>query len=379
MDKIIALDSENQTYNKGSWSDSRFKSVCYSFATSDSSGCLPSNQDGLASLREQLVSAKLLVGYNWKYDIGVFRKLGLDLTGYQCWDCQLGEFILSNQRERYPSLEGSLIRHDLGHKIDVVKTEYWEKGKQTDEVPWDILSEYAEQDAKMTLALYHRQQEIMTPEQKRLCRLQCMDLLVLAEMEYNGLIYNEELCNSRAESIKTEIQSITGELSSIYPNIVINFNSGDQLSAFLYGGTIVQEVREHVGFFKTGQKIGEPRYRVHEVSHELPRLVTPIRGSELAKPGVWSTNADTLLKLKGSKKTKGIIEKIQRQVRLGTLLSKSYLGIIKANAEGFWPPGRIHGQFNQVVAQTGRLSSSNPNTQNLDAEVGDLFVSRYND
>lgn len=374
---ILALDTENNTYNKGSWSDSRFRAVCWSSASSSGSRVHPSDADGLARLSEHIVGATLLVGFNWKYDVNVFRKLGVDLYGYQCWDCQIGEFILSNQRERYPSLEDSLIRHNLGHKLDVVKTEYWERGIQTDAVPWDVLSEYAEQDAVMTLKLYEKQQEVMTLAQKRLCRMMCMDLLVLADIEWNGIKFDEELCAQRAETIKKEIQGITGELSSIYPNVPINFNSGDQLSAFLYGGTIVEEVKEHVGFFKTGNKVGQPRYRNHEAFHELPRLVTPVRGSELAKPGFWATNADTLLKLRGSKKTKNIIELIQRQVRLNTLLSKSYEGILKSNREGYWEQGMLHGQFNQCVAQTGRLSSSNPNLQNIDSEAADLFVSRY--
>jgi len=376
---VLALDTENNTWNKGNVYDRRFKSVCYSFATADNSGCRASTVEGLADLRGQLVEAKLLVGFNWKYDLNVFRKLGIDLSGYQCWDCQLAEFVLSNQTERYPSLEGSLVKYGLGHKLDVVKTEYWDKGIQTEDVPWDILSEYAEQDAVMTLALYKKQMEIMTDAQKRLCRMMNMDLIILAEMEWNGIAYDEELCNQRAETIRQEIQGITDELSSIYPNVPINFNSGDQLSAFLYGGTVVEEVKEHVGFFKTGNKVGQPRYRNHEVLHELPRLVTPVRGTELAKPGFFSTNADTLLKLRGSKKTKGIIELIQRQVRLNTLLSKSYEGIAKANREGNWEPGMIHGQFNQCVAQTGRLSSSNPNLQNTDSDAADLFISRYND
>jgi DNA polymerase I len=376
---VLALDTENNTYNKGSWSDSRFKAVCWSFASSTESGVFKSDEEGLGQLRERVAGSRLLVGFNWKYDVNVFRKLGVDLCGFQCWDCQIGEFIISNQRERYPSLEGSLTRYGLGHKLDVVKTEYWEKGIQTEVVPWDVLSEYAEQDAVMTLKLYEKQQEVMTPAQKRLCRMMCMDLLVLADIEWNGIKFDEELCAQRAETIKKEIQGITGELSSIYPNITINFNSGDQLSAFLYGGTIVEEVKEHVGFFKTGNKVGQPRYRNHEVSHELPRLVTPVRGSELAKPGYWSTNNDTLLKLRGSRKTKAIIDLIQRQVRMYTLLSKSYEGLLKSNRDGMWEQGMLHGQFNQCVAQTGRLSSSNPNLQNIDSEAADLFVSRYND
>jgi DNA polymerase I-like protein with 3'-5' exonuclease and polymerase domains len=378
---ILSVDTESNTYNKGSPFDSRYKAVCYSWADESGSGADQISEDSLAVLADRINGSRILVGFNLKYDLHVLRKLGVYNGDYggTIWDCQIGEFILSRQRERYPSLEEALQRHGLGHKLDVVKKEYWDKGIQTDEVPWPILSEYAEQDAVMTLKLYHRQCELLSPVQQRLVRLMGMDLLILEEMEWNGLTFNEEMCQQRSTEIAGEIQQITDQLSKVYPNVPINFNSGDQLSAFLYGGTIEEEVREHVGFFKTGLKIGQPRYRVHTVLHEIPRLVQPVKGSQLAKEGYYATNADTLLKLRPSRATKGIIELIQRQVRLHTLLSKSYDGLLKSNRDGYWEPGVLHGQFNQCVAQTGRLSSSAPNLQNIDSEALELFVSRYAD
>lgn len=375
----LALDTESLTWNKGSWSDRRHKAVCYSWSDSDSSGACPFTSDSVERLRAKVNGAGVCVGFNAKYDVNVLRKQGLDFTNRPWWCCQIGEFILSRQSERYPSLEEALVRYDLGHKIDVVKTEYWDKGINTDEIPWPILEEYAIWDAKMTLALYHKQQELSTPAQKRLIKLMSMDMLILSEMEWNGLVYDEELCNKRSTEITGEIQQITEKLSAIYPNVPINFGSGDQLSAFLYGGTIMEDGKEHIGFFKSGARVGEPKYKTIEIKHELPRLVTPLRGSELKKEGFWATNQDTLLKLKGNKATKQIIELIQRQVRLDTLLSKTYQGIIKVNREQMWEPGVLHGQLNQCVAQTGRLSASKPNQQNFDGEAADLFVSRYSD
>lgn len=376
---VLALDTESNTHNKGAPFDSRFKAVCYSWSDSSSSGASPFSPDSIERLRAKVDGARVLVSFNAKYDVHVLRKCGVDLSGHRWWDCQIGEFVLSRQTERYPSLEDSLARHELGHKIDVVKTEYWDKGIQTEDVPWPILEEYAIWDAKMHLALYYKQQELLTPNQKRLVNLMSMDMLILEEMEWNGLVYDEELCNKRSTEITGEIQRITEKLSSIYPNVPINFGSGDQLSAFLYGGTIVEEGKEHIGFFKSGARVGEPKYKNIEIKHELPRLVAPLRGSELKKEGFWATNQDTLLKLKGNKATKQIIELIQRQVRLDTLLSKTYQGIIKVNREQMWEPGVLHGQLNQCVTQTGRLSASRPNQQNLDGQAADLFISRYDD
>jgi len=358
---VLAIDTENNTWNTGAPFDRRFKGVCYSWADSSGSGANQNNSDSLAELSERIRHADILVGFNIKYDLHVLRKLGV--RGWEdkrIWDCQLGEYIRSNQTWKYPSLEESLVKYGLGHKEDVVSKEYWAKGVQTEDIPWEILSSYASTDAQQTLNLCVNQMECMSPASKRLVWLMGMDLLVLEEMEWNGIRFDEELCRSRSENIKNQISEITDRLRRTYPDVPINFSSGDHLSAFLYGGTIVEEQREVIGFYKTGAKIGQPRFRINKIEHQLPRLVEPLRGSELKKQGYYATNADTLLKLRPTKATREIIELIQRQTRLETLLSKTYDGLIKKAQEQNWEPGYLHGQFNQVTVSTGRLSSSGP-------------------
>ena len=381
MSEALALDTENNTWNTGAPFDSRFKAVCYSWCSESTSGASTWGEDSLAYLRDSIAGCRVLVGFNLKYDLHVVRKFGIQPTlgHHRIWDCQLAAFVLSNQREKYPSLEGELTRWGLGNKIDLVKEEYWKKGIQTEDIPWEVLKEYAETDAVMTYRLYKKQMEVMTPEQIRLTWLMGMDLLILQEMEWNGICFDESLCEQRAEEITREIHGISEELSRVYPDVPINFNSGDHLSAFLYGGIVTETRKEHIGFFKSGLRAGEPKYKNVDVEHNLPRLVEPLARSELKKQGYFATNADTLLKLKPSKKTKNIIDLIQRQVRLTTLLSKTYNGLIKVRTEQMWNPGELHGQFNQVTVTTGRLSSSGPNLQNLDSAASDLFISRYTD
>jgi DNA polymerase I len=377
MSGPLALDTENNTWNIGAPYDRRFKGVCHSWASDEGSGAAKNDPDSFARLEDRIRSADLLVGFNWKYDLGVFRKLGVNLHDKPVWDTQLAEFLISHQKWKYPSLNESCGKYGLGGKLDVIAEQYWKNGIQTEDIPWNELSEYASQDAALTLALYHHQVSIMTSSQKRLLKLMCMDLEILQEMEWNGIKFDEELANKRTGEIKEQVREVEEKLLAIYPNVPISFNSGDNLSAFLYGGTIVEVVKEHIGFFKTGAKVGAPRYRNVEVLHELPRLFTPLPRSELKKPGFYATGADVLLKLRGNKTTKGILELIQRRTRLTTLLEKTYMGLVRVHDEQNWEPNYLHGQFNQATVATGRLSSSKPNLQNLDSAAQDLFISRF--
>lgn len=373
---VLAIDTESNTWNSGAVFDRRFKNICYSFADEQGSGAERTTPESIASLQQRIDRAGIIVGFNFKYDIHVLRTLGIILVDKPVWCCQLAEFIMSNQQWKYPSLEEALVKRELGHKEDKVK-EYWKAGVQTEDIPWGVLGSYAETDAVMTLKLYEAQQRVMTPAQRRLTRLMCMDMLILEDMEWNGIKFNEELAHKRTEEIKEQVREIEDKLHAVYPNVPISFNSGDQLSSFLYGGTIEEVVKEHIGFFKTGAKVGQPRFRNNIIVHELPRLFTPLPRSELKKEGFYATSADTLLKLRGNKKTKDILELIQRRTRLSTLLEKTYEGLVNVHRDQNWEPGYLHGQFNQVTVATGRLSSSKPNLQNLDGAAQDLFISRY--
>jgi DNA polymerase I-like protein with 3'-5' exonuclease and polymerase domains len=141
--------------------------------------------------------AKVIVGFNFKFDYHWLAKEGIDLSKSVIWDVQIAEFILSNQTNRFPSLNATCERYGIPLKKDVVKEEYWDKGINTDLIPWDILSEYASHDAQITLQCYHAQRKLMTPKQIRLCQLMCEDMHVLREMEATGLAFDEDLCLTR--------------------------------------------------------------------------------------------------------------------------------------------------------------------------------------
>jgi DNA polymerase I-like protein with 3'-5' exonuclease and polymerase domains len=381
---VLALDTETPKFDKKEpwrgnvYGDSRYP-VCYSAASANppplEAWAVKWGDDSVDEVQTEVDAADLVVGFNFKHDLAYLRREGVDFSSVKIWDVQIAEFLISRQRSKFPSLSDTCLRLGIPGKQDVVKEEYWDKGIDTIDIPWPVLSEYAANDAKITLEAYKRQLKDMTPAMRMLCSLQSQDLKILQEMEANGIPYDPALCAERAEKLDNEISQIKAELSAVYPTVAINFGSGDQLSAFLYGGTIYEEAKEHVGFFKTGAKAGQPKYKNVLIEHPLPRLFQPLKGSELAKEGFYATDEGTLKKLKGPKQK--LLEKLLRLAKIEKLNGTYYRGLPKLNEEMHWPPGKLHGQFNQTLAGTGRLSSSKPNQQNFASELQDIFVSEF--
>ena len=78
-----------------------------------------------------------------------------------------------------------------------------------------------------------------------------------------------------------------------------------------------------------------------------------------------------------SKEAKDLIDLLMRRAYLEKLQSTYFGGYPKLVEQYGWEQGVMHGQFNQCVAVTGRLSSSNPNLQNIAKEVKQTFRSNY--
>lgn len=303
----------------------------------------------------------LFVFFQAKFDLSWWRKCGQDISGWKIWCCQVAEFLLGGQRDPYPSLNDAANKYGFETKLDIVSKEYWDKGIQTDEIPRDVLSQYCAWDVDLTYQVYLRQIEQFKehPKLYQTFKIWMEDLKVLQEIEWNGQHYDEDICRQRAGEIEQRLQEITTELEATYSDVPINFNSGPQLSAFLYGGTISELTRVPDGMFKTGARKGEVKYRNVIVEHQLPRLVEPLRNSAMAKEGVFATDEGTLRKLKGPN-AKRYVSKLLELSKLEKLLTTYYRGLPAINSEMHWPSRTIHGQYNQVVASTGRLSSSKP-------------------
>lgn len=330
--------------------------------------------------------ADLIVGFNLKYDLHWARRCGIITYGVlnkTLWDVQLAQFIIRHQQEKYPSLNSTCEYWGLPKKLDVVETEYWDKGLDTTDVPYDILCEYGKYDVELTYKCYLKQMEYLQdkPELARLIRIANMDLLVLAEMEWNGLRYDVAESAVRAKDIEREIAELDQSIKGIVGPYDFNFNSNDQLSCLLYGGTVkFSRAIPYEHTFKSGQRAGQTvtRYKHEETEVVFPRLVKPDDRRKLAKDGYWSTDASALSSIKTKNRTAAsLIKTLLRRSELERLLSTYYVGFPKKIAEMDWAEGEIHSNLNQCVAVTGRLSSTNPNQQNIPPEVYELVKTRF--
>lgn len=385
MDYLV-LDVETTTSNKGNPFDETNK-LCYVGLLSNGWSSLcdieysdHANRWALDSIQTAIDNSTTLVGFNIKFDLHWIKRYGINYSTKRIWDCQLVHFILTGQRESYPSLNDVAKYYGLASKLDIVAGEYWSAGIDTPAIPRDILEEYLQQDLVLTEQVYLKQLEQVNQlptSTQRLISLHNQDLLVLQEMEFNGLIYNEEKSEELANELNQQIRQIDQALFEHHQCSEFNPNSVDHLSAFLYGGSIRLRRKEPCGYFKSGSRKGEPKDRWVDYEVVFERLVKPLKGTELAKEGLYSTDEPTLRSLKGSGKAMEIIELLLKRAELDKRVSTYYLGLLKLREKLNWPKGKIHGQLNQCVARTGRLSSSKPNMQNFDGEIKDLFLSRF--
>lgn len=330
----------------------------------------------LELVKREIEAAEVIVGHNIKYDISWLRMYIPDLKINSVWDTQLFEYIYSDQTWVMPSLHDCLIKHGMCGKSDYIKTEYWDKGIDTAEVPSNILKDYNRGDCTSTYELYRTQKALLRLEQRSLFQLHCDDLLVLQEMEFNGMMFDVDECIKQQEIYKLKYQELCDKLKGLYPDVPINWNSNDHLSAVLYGGPVSFRVREVVQkTFKKGIKDVE---RWGTKTMQLPRLVDPIKGSQRDKEGLFFVSEPVLRSLKPTtKRAREIIELVLELAEVEKLLNTYYLGLPKLIDEQNWSAGMIHGSFNQCVTRTGRSSSSKPNEQNFAARIKHLFTSRF--
>lgn len=297
----------------------------------------------IAALRPVLEDpARPKCGHNLKFDVLVLRNAGLRVAGLTtpttgCFDSMIGSYLLDAERSSHSldALSLALLgRTNISIK-DLIGTG---KDQRTfDTVPLDQATQYAAEDADVALQL----RELMLPQ---LLASGLMDLFsrvemplveVLAELEWNGIRVDRAELGRQQTRLQTRIDAIRLAIDDAAMASVgrtFNPDSPKQLSVVLFGSP--DEVEPGLGL-KPVKKIKTGYSTDAEVLEKLasdPEIATPI-------PAL-------------------IVEHRELSKLVGTYLV--------ALADAINPQtGRIHASFNQTVAATGRLSSSDPNLQNI--------------
>ena len=268
------------------------------------------------------------IGQNIKYDMLVLKNHGVSLRGIY-FDTMLAAHLLDASRGSYKLDE--LSRTELGHKM-ISYDDVTGKGKSRKnfaEVDIETAARYSCEDSDVALILSRKFLETLKKEGLwDLYRENVLGLVpVLCDMEFTGVSVDTAILGKMSEEFEKDLDSIEG---GIYEKTEgkFNINSTKQLSEVLFEklGLPVKK-KTAKGAFSTDSEV----LRDLSTIHEVPRLILRHR---------------FLSKLKST-----YIDQLPRLINPVT--------------------GRIHTSFNPAGTSTGRLSSSDPNLQNIPIKTGD--------
>ncbi len=329
---LFALDTETTSTNP-----MQAKLVGLSFATrADQAFYIPCRHNYLGApeqldlkevldeLRPVLANPEIKkVGQNIKYDWMVLARHGIDLQGV-AFDTMLASYLL-NPSKRAHNLD-QIALDFLDHKT-ITYAQVAGKGKNAlmfSQVPVDKAIPYACEDADITLMA----KDVLMPGLKALDLQELMDTVemplvpVLMRMEMRGTGIDVDRLQELSKSFEQQLDALEGSIHGLAGE-AFNIKSSQQLGRILFEKLQLPVQKKTKK--KTGYSTDVNVLTALAEYHELPALILNHR--TLAK--LKSTYADALIEL--------------------------------VNPD----TGRIHTSYNQTVAATGRLSSSNPNLQNI--------------
>jgi DNA polymerase I len=280
-------------------------------------------QSVLEKLKPWLESdAHAKLGQNLKYDIHIFDGCGIKLRGIQ-HDTLLQSYVLESHRSH--DMDSLAMRH-LGEKT-IAYEDVCGKGVHQitfDQVNLDAATQYAAEDADITLRLHHAMYPAIEADEKllRIYReIEMPAMLALAVMERNGILIDSaklaaqgQIVGQRLLELEKQIHELAGQ--------PFNIQSPKQIAEILFGKLELPVVKKTPsGAPSTDEEVLQ---KLAE-NYPLPARILDYR---------------SLAKLQST-----YIEKLPRMVNPKT--------------------GRVHTNYSQAVAVTGRLASSEPNLQNI--------------
>ena len=266
--------------------------------------------------------AQIKVGQNLKYDLTVLSHYGVEVKG-ELFDTMLAHYVVEpEQRHNMDYLAETLLHYRTIHIEELIGTGRNQKNMR-DLPPADIC-DYACEDADVTLRLYPLLREKMAESDVTsvFSQIEMPLLPVLARMEQNGVRLDTEALRQTGDDFRARLHALEEE---------------------------VYTLAGHEFTITSPKQVGTVLFEELKISDKARKT----------KTGQYSTSEEVLESLHDKHP---IVEKILAHRALKKLLSTYVDALPKLiNAR----TGRVHTSFNQAVTATGRLSSSNPNLQNI--------------
>ncbi len=263
------------------------------------------------------------IGQNMKFDLLVLANYGVEING-RLFDTMIAHYLLQPElRHNMDYLAEIMLTYKTIHIDELIGS----KGKNQltmRQVPLEKITDYAAEDADITFRL-KQQLEPKIKEaglESLLFDIEMPLMRVLTEMEQNGVLIDGVALKQSSEILTNDMLNIEKEVHSMV-GMEFNISSAKQVGEVLFDRLKIMEKAKKT---KTGQ---------------------------------YSTNEEILEALRGKHP---VVEKILEYRGLKKLLS-TYIDALPALINS--KTGKVHTSFNQAVAATGRLSSSNPNLQNI--------------
>jgi DNA polymerase-1 len=281
-------------------------------------------EDVWAELKDILEDSKQAkVGHNLKYDQSVLARHGVHLRGI-LHDTMLESYVLNSTASRHDL--DTLCELHLGHKNIKFEEVAGKGAKQItfNQVTLEVALDYAAEDADLCLQLH----EYFWPQLEKLTRqtelyndIEIPMISVLSRLERNGVLIDPELLATQSDELTEKLNAFQQEAYQLAEQ-EFNLDSPKQLQTILFEQLGLPVIRKTPkGQPSTAEDV------LQELAHEyeLPELILKYRSLKKLQ----STYAD----------------KLPRQICPAT--------------------GRVHTSYHQAVASTGRLSSTDPNLQNI--------------
>ena len=264
-----------------------------------------------------------IIGQNLKYDIAVLRNHGIQINEFFA-DTMLMSYATNSTSSRH-NLD-ALAEYYLNTttiKYEDVMGKGAKKYKSFSEVPIKDATNYAAEDADITLQLYEKLSKIIDKSSTNLLKTIDYPLLfVLLEMEQKGALIDTSHLNELSKDFGTKLLSLVKKIHEASGS-VFNIDSPKQLSEILF-----------------------------------EKLKIESKGLKKTSTGYFSTSESVLQKLADENEIVKDILEYRSLAKLKSTYTDKISEICDQNS-------RVHTSYHQAVTSTGRLSSSDPNLQNI--------------